>query len=158
MLPRALAIDFGTKRVGLAVSDSLGIAATPIAVLEGLSPDRVADEVARIAKDRGVGILVVGLPMNMDGTEHKSAADVRRRAEMCSRRAGLAVDWVDERLTTVQAERHLREAGFARQGRRDRVDRVAAALILQSWLALKRAPIPGRPSGSVRDSEGDESE
>jgi len=155
MLPRALAIDFGTKRVGLAVSDSLGIAATPIAVLEGLTPERVADEVARLAKDRGVGVLVVGLPMNMDGSEHRSVADVRRRAEMCSRRAGLPVEWVDERLTTVQAERHLREAGFARQGRRDRVDRVAAALILQSWLATKRAPA-SRPSvPDARDSESE---
>jgi len=157
MLPRALAIDFGTKRVGLAVSDSLGIAATPIAVLEGLSPDRVADEVARIAKDRGVGVLVVGLPMNMDGTEHRSASDIRRRAELCSRRSGLSVDWVDERLTTVQAERHLREAGFARQGRRDRVDRVAAALILQSWLAHKRAP-PLRAASDAVEGRDDESE
>lgn len=155
MLPRALAIDFGTKRVGLAVSDSLGIAATPIAVLEGLTPDRVADEVARLARDRGVGVLVVGLPMNMDGSEHRSAPDIRRRAEMCSRRAGLPVEWVDERLTTVQADRHLREAGFARQGRRDRVDRVAAALILQSWLAQKRAPAPRPPAADPRDSESE---
>lgn len=156
MLPRALAIDFGTKRVGLAVSDSLGIAATPIAVLESLTPERVADEVARLARDRGVGLLVVGMPVNMDGSDHRGAAEIRRRAELCSRRSGLAIEYVDERLTSVQAERHLREAGFARKGRRERVDQVAAALILQTWLATRRRadarpepPQGTRPSGDA---------
>jgi putative Holliday junction resolvase len=150
ILPRALAIDFGEKRVGLAVSDSLGIAATPIGVLEGLSQDQVTDRIAALARDRGIGVLVVGLPVNMDGTEHRTASHVRARAEAASRRAGLPVEYVDERLTTVQAERHLREAGFARRGRRERVDRVAAALLLQTWLASRRAPPPQqRPSGDA---------
>lgn len=139
MEPRALAIDFGTKRVGIAVSDSLGIAASPVEVIEGKTADQVADRVAFLAKDRGVAVLVVGMPMNMDGTDHKSTADIRRRAELCARRTGLPVEYVDERLTTMEAERHLREAGQTRRWRKERIDRVSAALILQSWLTSRRA-------------------
>jgi putative holliday junction resolvase len=137
--PRALGIDFGTKRVGIAVSDSLGIAATPVEVLEGLSPHELAERVAAIARDRGVAVLVVGLPVNMDGSEHASTQSIRQRAEHCGRKAGLPVEYVDERLSSVEAERHLRDAGFARRGRKERVDRVAAALILQTWLSSRRA-------------------
>ncbi|MCG3135297.1 MAG: putative pre-16S rRNA nuclease [Planctomycetes bacterium] len=139
MEPRALAIDFGTKRVGIAVSDSLGIAATPVEVIEGRTPDQVADRVAFLAKDRGVAVLVVGMPANMDGSVHKSAASVRQRAEQCAKKCGLPVEYVDERLTTMEAERHLREAGQTRAWRKERIDRVAAALILQSWLTSRRA-------------------
>ncbi|MCE9635132.1 MAG: Holliday junction resolvase RuvX [Planctomycetes bacterium] len=136
---RALAVDLGTKRVGLAVSDSLGIAATPIDVLEGLTPEQVADRVAAIAKDRGVGVLVVGMPFNMDGSDHKTAPQIRQKAELCGKRSGLPIEYVDERLTTVEAARRLWESGLTNKNRKSRVDQVAAALILQSWLESRRA-------------------
>jgi putative Holliday junction resolvase len=137
--PRALAVDFGAKRVGIAVSDALGIAATPVEVIEGKTPEQVAERVAWLAKDRGVAILVVGMPFNMDGSEHATAKQIRQRAEQCARRTGLPVEYVDERLTTVEAGRRLWESGLTHKDRKARVDRVAAALILQSWLDSRRA-------------------
>ena len=137
--PRALGLDFGEKRVGVAVSDSLGIAATPIEVIDVTTWDDVARRVAALAKDRGVSVLVVGLPVNMDGSEHKTAAQLRSRAELCGRKSGVPVEYVDERLTTVEAGRRLWESGLTHKDRKLRVDRVAAALILQSWLESRRA-------------------
>jgi putative Holliday junction resolvase len=131
---RALGIDYGTKRVGIAVSDALGIAATAIEVIEETDPGKVATRIAAIAKDRDVKTLVFGLPVNMDGTEHASHAKVTAFAERCGKAAGLPIEFVDERLTTRQAERHLWQAGLAQKGRKERVDKVAAALLLQSWL------------------------
>lgn len=136
---RALAIDLGAKRVGIAVSDSLGIAATPLEVIEGKTPEEVARRVAWLAKDRGASVLVVGMPFNMDGSEHQTAKQIRARAELCARATGLPVEYVDERLTTVEAGRRLWESGLTHKDRKSRVDRVAAALILQSWLDSRRA-------------------
>ena len=131
---RALGVDYGTKRVGIAVSDALGIAATAIEVIEESDPGIAARRVAAIAKDRGVKTLVVGIPVNMDGSDHDSLPKVQAFAAMCARMSGLPVEYVDERLTTRQAERHLWEAGLAQKGRKARVDKVAAALLLQQWL------------------------
>jgi putative holliday junction resolvase len=136
---RALGLDFGERRVGVAVSDALGIAATPLEVIEGKTPEQVAQRVAALAKDKGATVLVVGLPINMDGTEHKSLLALRAKAEMCGKAAGLPVEFVDERLTTVEAGRRLWESGLTHKDRKSRVDRVAAALILQSWLQQKQA-------------------
>ena len=127
-------MDYGEKRIGIAVSDGLGIAATAVEVIEAASPEKAAARVAAIAKDRGVKTLVFGIPVNMDGSEHASHAKVRAFAELCARVAGLPVEYVDERLTTRQAERHLWAAGLAQKGRKSRVDMVAAALLLQAWL------------------------
>jgi putative Holliday junction resolvase len=135
---RALGVDYGAKRVGIAVSDPLGIAATAIEVIEETDPGIAAKRVAALAKDRGAVVLVVGMPVNMDGSEHASHAKVKAFGETCARMAGLPVEFVDERLTTRQAERHLWDAGLAQKGRKARVDKVAAALLLQSWLDTKR--------------------
>jgi putative holliday junction resolvase len=138
---RALGVDYGAKRIGIAVSDALGIAATAVEVIEETDPSKVATRVAAIAKDKGAVVLVFGMPINMDGTEHASAAKVRAFAEACGRAANLPIEFVDERLTTRQAERHLWHAGLAQKGRKARVDMVAAALLLQSWLdARGRTP------------------
>ena len=131
---RALGIDYGSKRIGVAVSDPLGIVATAVDLVEEMDPIKAAKRIAAIAKDKGAATLVVGMPVNMDGSEHASAAKVRAFAATCGRVAGLPVEFVDERLTTRQAERHLWAAGLAQKGRKARVDMVAAALLLQSWL------------------------
>jgi putative Holliday junction resolvase len=130
----ALGIDHGARRIGVAASDALGISATPLEVIEGRKPEQAAERVAALAREHGAVVLVFGMPVNMDGSEHASAAVVTRFAEECGRRAGLPVEFVDERLTTVQAERHLRDAGLTRGKRKKRVDQVAAVLLLQSWL------------------------
>ena len=135
---RALGVDYGSKRIGIAVSDALGIAATAVEVIEETDPGKAAKRVAAIAKDRGVNVLVVGIPVNMDGSEHESHAKVKNFADMCGRMAALPVEYVDERLTTRQAERHLWSAGLAQKGRKARVDMVAAALLLQSWLDSRK--------------------
>lgn len=137
--PRALGLDIGERRVGVAASDSMGIAASPVEVIDVTTPDAVASRIAWLAKDRGVALLVVGMPFNMDGSEHKTAAVIRARAELCARKAGLPIEYVDERLTTVEAGRRLWEAGLTHKNRKERVDRVAAALILQSWLESRAA-------------------
>jgi putative Holliday junction resolvase len=136
---RALGLDFGERRVGVAVSDALGIAATPVEVIEGRTPAQVAERVAYLAKDRGAAVLVVGLPVNMDGSVHRGADRVRSCALLCAKASGLPLEYVDERLTTVEAGRRLWEAGLTHKGRKERVDRVAAALILQSWLQREAA-------------------
>src|SRR5207245_2776150 len=100
---RALGIDYGTKRIGVAVSDALGIAASAIELIEETDPARAVARIAALAKDRGVRGLVVGRSVNMDGTEHASTAAVRAFAERCGRATGLPVEYVDERLTTRQA-------------------------------------------------------
>jgi putative Holliday junction resolvase len=131
---RALGVDYGSKRIGVAVSDALGIAATAVELIEGMSPQQAAQRIAAIAKDRDAKVLVVGMPVNMDGSEHASAAAVRAFADLCAKAAGLPVEFVDERLTTRQAERALWHAGLTQKDRKSRVDKVAAALLLQAWL------------------------
>jgi putative Holliday junction resolvase len=133
-LGRALGVDYGSKRTGIAVSDPLGIAATAVEQISETDPGKVAARIAAIAKDRGARVLVFGMPVNMDGSEHANAGVVRAFAERCGKVAALPVEFVDERLTTRQAERHLWHAGLASKGRKARVDMVAAALLLQSWL------------------------
>jgi putative pre-16S rRNA nuclease len=135
---RALGLDYGAKRIGVAASDALGIAATAVAVVEESDPGRAAARIAALAKEKDAKVLVFGMPVNMDGTEHANAAVVRAFAERCAKLTGLPVEYVDERLTTRQAERHLWHAGLARKGRKERVDKVAAALLLQSWLDSRR--------------------
>jgi putative Holliday junction resolvase len=137
-LGRALGVDYGSKRIGIAVSDPLGIAASAVETIEETDPGKAAKRVAAIAKDKDAKTLVFGMPVNMDGSEHASAAKVRAFAEQCGRAAKLPVEFVDERLTTLQAERHLWAAGLAQKGRKARVDMVAAALLLQGWLDSRR--------------------
>jgi len=144
---RALGVDYGSKRIGIAVSDPMGIVASAVELIEESDPGKVAKRVAAIAKDKDAKTLVFGMPVNMDGSVHLSAAKVRAFAEQCGRVAGLPIEFVDERLTTRQAERHLWNAGLAQKGRKARVDMVAAALLLQSWLDARKRP----PSSAVSD-------
>ena len=138
MKGRALGVDYGTKRVGIAVSDALGIAASAVEVIEETDPGIAAKRVAAIAKEKDAKVLVVGMPVNMDGSEHASAPRVRAFADLCAKASSLPVEFVDERLTTRQAERAMWDAGLTHKGRKSRVDKVAAALLLQAWLDARR--------------------
>lgn len=132
---RALGIDPGTKRVGLAVSDSSGTIASPLTVLvRSRSRQHDLAEIARVASEEEVDVIVVGLPLNMDGSRGSSAqaaADLARRLASVT---DVPVELHDERLTTVTAERSMLDAGLRGQDRRQRVDKVAAAVMLQAWL------------------------
>lgn len=136
-MARILGLDVGDKRIGVALSDAMHMISSPHSVYTriGYGPD--ARHFAELAKKAGADLLVLGLPLNMDGSKGFQAEKVEAFAEKL-KEAGLTVEFIDERLTTVSAERALLEGGLSRQERRGTVDAVAAALILQSFLDSKR--------------------
>ncbi|MBM4394465.1 MAG: Holliday junction resolvase RuvX [Deltaproteobacteria bacterium] len=132
---RVMAIDPGTARCGVAVSDPLGMIATPAAPIRVGDGSRLAETIAERAAEVGAGRVLIGHPLNMDGTEGPRAAASARLAERVRAAApGLAVDLVDERLTTVEAEARLVEAGRRRGDLKALKDSAAAAVLLQWWL------------------------
>jgi putative Holliday junction resolvase len=131
---RILAVDPGTKRVGLALSDPSGTIGSPLTTLPAEPAASLAERVAQVASAEGAEKIVVGLPRNMDGTHGPAAAAAQRLASALRTSTGLTVDTFDERLTTVAAERSLIDAGARRARRRQTVDQVAAALLLQGYL------------------------
>jgi len=134
---RALGIDFGEKRIGIAATDYLGLAARPVEVIPSTPRDAAADRVAEIARERETTILVVGMPVNMDGSAHASEPQVRAFARRCAERTGLSVEFVDERLSTVEAERLMRETGKRRRDQKALVDMFAAAVLLRDWMLAR---------------------
>lgn len=136
-----LGVDFGRRRVGLSVSDETRTLATPLDTLTRRAGKRPPlAKIEEIARSLRVGRLVFGLPLDLDGHENEWCAEVRSAGEELARRLDVDVDFVDERLTSVQAERMVRSSGLPK-GRREekaRVDAGAATLILQSWLDGRR--------------------
>jgi putative Holliday junction resolvase len=136
---RTLALDLGSRRIGVAVSDPSGTLATPHAVLEraasvGLDHEAVAALVADVEADR----VVVGLPLSLDGSDGPAVRLVRAEVEKLVARLPVPVEYHDERFTTVSANRALVAAGMKEPERRRVVDKVAAAVLLQSWLDQRR--------------------
>ena len=130
---RVLGLDYGTRRVGVAVSDPLGITAQPRVVLDARDP-RLMEQIAGLATELGVERVVVGLPVSLNGTEGPAAAAAREFAAAVGEATGLPVELADERFTSVSAERVLVEAGLSGRRRRAVRDRVAAAVMLQAYL------------------------
>ena len=130
---RIMAIDYGDARTGIAVSDPLGLLAGETFVLRQWDPEALADAVAEAARARDVSTLVLGLPKNMDGTEGPRAEKSRALKVLLEARGMTVVLW-DERRTTVDAHRILRENGKKEKKHKDTVDAVAAALILEGYL------------------------
>ena len=136
---RTLAVDLGSKRVGLALSDEGGRFATPLDVLTISSPEQAADAVLKVASKEGVQRLVVGLPLNMDDSSGPQARKTVAWARGVAGRAGLPLVFVDERLSSFEAEQHLadRKRGgerMTRQMKKERLDAIAAAGFLQAFL------------------------
>jgi putative Holliday junction resolvase len=139
---RVLGIDFGERRIGLAVSDPTGTLATPLPTLKRRAGKRPPwKELMDIARTKGIGALVVGLPLNLEGEETDWCRSVREFGTTLSNRTGVPVHYVDERLTSVRAERTIRSLGLPRKKReqKDRIDAAAAVLILQHWLDSHRS-------------------
>jgi putative pre-16S rRNA nuclease len=136
---RTLAVDPGSKRVGLAVSDPTGTIAQALPTVPAEPESTLALRVAGIAKEQDVRRIVVGLPLRLDGTHGPEAAAARRLAHSIRQACGLPVEMVDERLTTAAAERSLIAAGVRRAKRRVSIDAVAATILLQGHLDSKRA-------------------
>lgn len=131
---RILALDPGTKRIGVALSDELGWFAQPLETFERRTLDRDVAHIQQLVDEHAVREVVLGMPFSMDGTEGTQAASVRQFQETLTQRLTVPVIPWDERLTSASAERLLIEADVSRRKRRGAVDRVAAALLLQSYL------------------------
>jgi putative Holliday junction resolvase len=132
---RTLALDIGEKRIGVAISDPLGTIAQPLMTIEN-NAETLA-KIAGIVQEREIGEIVVGLPVNMNGTAGPKAQEVREFARKVTEAIDIAVVFVDERLTTAEAEKLMISADVSRQKRRQSIDSVAAAIILEKRLREK---------------------
>jgi putative Holliday junction resolvase len=137
-MARVLGVDFGTKRIGLAVSDPEGITAQPLEVLEASSTEEAASAVAERARELGVDALVVGIPLRMSGVRGPAAEAAEVFAQLVEAKTGLPVHRWDERLSTREAEGAMRAAGVRARRQRGTVDKVAAALVLRAYLEAQR--------------------
>ena len=133
-----MAIDFGDQRIGLAVSDLLGMLAGEAWTMEEWNMERAAKRIAEAAKQRDVGTLVLGLPKNMDGTEGPRAEKSRQFREMLIAESGLPVILWDERRSSIEAHAILHAGGKKEKKHRKTVDAVAASLILEGYLGSAR--------------------
>lgn len=137
-MERVLGIDYGERRIGLALSDPLGVTAQPLATLP-CRKTTVVREVAEVARARQAARLVIGLPKHMHGAEGDKAAEARAFGDALAATTGLPVEYVDERLTTAAVQRMLAETNMSGGKKRAVVDKLAAALILQTWLDRRKS-------------------
>lgn len=134
---RILGLDYGTKTVGVAVSDELLITAQGVEIVRRKSPNKLRQTLARIEElvnEYGVEKIVLGFPKNMNNTEGERCEKTREFKEMLEKRTGLEVILWDERLTTVSADNAMMEMGIRRENRKEYVDEIAAIFILQGYL------------------------
>ncbi|MDO5382483.1 MAG: Holliday junction resolvase RuvX [Eubacteriales bacterium] len=134
---RIIGLDFGSKTVGVALSDALGLIAQPVETITRKEDNKLRRTYARIEeiiKENDVGKIVIGLPLNMDDSEGERALACRDFAAALERRTGLEVVMWDERLTTVEANEILIESGVKRENRKAVIDQLAAVFILQGYL------------------------
>lgn len=137
---RAMGLDVGSRRIGVAVSDDLGLLAAAwraVPVVRG----REFEDLAAMIRERAIEIVVIGLPMSLDGTEGPQARTVRLFARRLATHLGdVPHTFADERFTTAEAERTLIARRMSREERRAKIDAAAAAIMLQGWLDLQRPP------------------
>ena len=134
---RIMGLDFGSKTVGVAVSDPLGITAQGVEIIRRKSQSKLRQTLARIGElveEYDVNELVLGFPKNMNGTEGERCERTKEFKELLEKRTGLPVALWDERLTTVEANRTLMEASVRRENRKQYLDQLAAVFILQGYL------------------------
>lgn len=132
-MKRTLGIDLGEARVGVAVSDDLGMLAHPMETIQ-VKAGRVVERILEITKDKDIGTIVIGMPRNMDGSFGPAAQKAKEFIEALKLKTSCRVLSWDERLTTVSAQRSLHEAGKKAKEHRAMIDQVAAQILLQSWL------------------------
>src|SRR5271165_3673602 len=140
--PRILALDFGSKTIGLAVSDELGVTAQGLPTLRRSNKRNDLDHLRRVIRQYDVSEIVMGLPLRMSGSEGIQSEKVQAFAEELRRKFKLPVHLFDERLTSVEANRLLRETDMSIRRRAEVVDQLAAALILQSFLEFRKTKTP----------------
>ena len=136
---RWLGLDLGSVRIGVALSDPLGMTAQPLMVLKSAGTQKDIMAIGELVNQHEVTQVIVGLPLNMNGTESSTTKKVREFTAKLAGRLNVPVFFLDERLTSKQAERVMIEGDVRREKRKEKIDQVAAALLLQS--ALNGAPI-----------------
>lgn len=135
---KTLALDMGSKRIGLAISDDEGTFAFPTGKLDRKGRKVDLEALATLVREREVRRIVVGIPLHMSGRPGKGAEAAHAFAKDLSKATGIVVDTLDERLTTVEAERALTATGHRAKKQRDVIDSVAASIILSTYLAMQR--------------------
>ena len=132
-----MGLDYGSKTVGVAVSDALMMTAQPLETVTRDSEKKLRKTLARIAvlaEERGVGLFVLGRPVHMDGSAGERVEKCAAFKELLEKRTGIPVVWQDERLTTAEADEILSESGVPKEERKKYIDQVAASLILQEYM------------------------
>lgn len=135
---RVLALDLGKRRIGLALSDELGITAQGLQTLERSNIREDLAKLAELISEKNVSLILMGNPLHMSGDESRQTQYTREFAERLQAATGLPIEFRDERLTTVEAERVLRQSGISIQKRAKAVDRLAAVILLESYLDSRR--------------------
>jgi putative holliday junction resolvase len=135
---RVLALDLGKRRIGLALSDELGITAQGLQTLERTNIREDLAKLAALASEKNVGLILMGNPLHMSGDESRQSQYTREFAARLKAATGLPIEFLDERLTTVEAERVLKQSGISIQKRAKAVDRLAAVILLESYLDSQR--------------------
>lgn len=145
---RILALDVGDKRIGTAICDPMGIIASPLSVYTRSGTSLDLEAILRIAREQGAEQILVGMPISMDGTAREQAFRVQRFVDALREKTTLPIITTDERLSTVEAERRMREMGLSAEKRKALRDAAAAAVLLQSHLdsAAFRTPPPPDPA------------
>jgi putative holliday junction resolvase len=146
---RALAVDLGTRRIGVALGDPTGLIAAPLETIPFTGARRAVERIAALCREHEVAVIVVGWPRNMDGSRGPAATEAEAFAERLRAAVDVPVELWDERLSTAAAERTLLEAGVRRDERRRTRDRVAAAVILQGYLDAHRVRDSGRSASNA---------
>lgn len=134
---RKLGIDFGDARIGLALSDPLGMIASGLETLKSAGLEKDTDYISNLCKNNNVDTIVLGLPLNMDGSSGVRVEKTKIFAEKLKQKTGLKIELVDERLTTVESEKMLIDAGRKREKRKEVIDKISAIIILQNYLNRK---------------------
>ena len=137
---RILAIDYGSQRVGLAISDPTGTLARPLPFLPAKADPKLAREIATLAEKEQVELILIGLPRHMNGSLGEAAAKVQAFAAVLGKTTTIRLRLIDERLSTVQASRQMQEAGQDTRKQRDKIDSAAAAVLLQGYLDMGSFP------------------
>ena len=141
---RVMALDIGKVRCGIAISDPAGRIATPICVLPTSEVEQNAPSFRRLLEDWEPEMILSGLPYTLAGEEGPQAESIRAVAGAIAKRAGLPLEFADERFSSSEAKRSLREKGFSEKEMRGKVDMIAASLFLQSWLDSRANSAPSR--------------
>ena len=142
-----MGLDIGEKRIGVALSDPLGIIAGALTVVDRVTDDAALKEIIDLARENEVERIVVGMPRSLDGSLGKQAQAVQSFVDLLKKRTDIPVVTWDERLSTVAAERMLLEVGMKRDKRKKRRDSLAAAIILQGYLDRERSRVSGQNQG-----------